>query len=100
MRREGYIIEEIVAYPNMAQSFDQVLEGKRQTKPTGTLALGASGGGNCGALGTDCRWQLYHCRRLQGAHNHRGWQGEAYSSAYNERPYSLSLIHISEPTRH
>ena len=27
MRREGHIIEEIVAYPNMAQSFDQVLRG-------------------------------------------------------------------------
>lgn len=27
MRREGYIIEEIVAYPNMSQSFDQVLQG-------------------------------------------------------------------------
>ncbi|WP_217938928.1 MULTISPECIES: reverse transcriptase domain-containing protein [Muribaculaceae] len=32
MRREGYIIEEIVAYPNMAQSFDQVLEGKRRKR--------------------------------------------------------------------
>ncbi len=27
MRREGHIIEEIVAYPNMAQSFEQVLRG-------------------------------------------------------------------------
>jgi len=27
MRREGHIIEEIVAYPNMSQSFDQVLRG-------------------------------------------------------------------------
>lgn len=27
MRREGHIIEEIVAYPNMAQSFDRVLRG-------------------------------------------------------------------------
>lgn len=27
MRREGHIIEEIVSYPNMAQSFDQVLRG-------------------------------------------------------------------------
>lgn len=30
MRREGYIIEEIVAYPNMAQSFDQVLRGTKR----------------------------------------------------------------------
>lgn len=27
MRREGYIIEEIVDYANMADSFDQVLRG-------------------------------------------------------------------------
>lgn len=27
MRREGHIIEEITAYPNMSQSFDQVLRG-------------------------------------------------------------------------
>ena len=27
MRREGHIIEEIVAYPNMSQAFDQVLRG-------------------------------------------------------------------------
>lgn len=30
MRREGHIIEEIVAYPNMAQSFDQVLRGTKR----------------------------------------------------------------------
>lgn len=30
MRREGHIIEEIVAYPNMAQSFDQVLRGSKR----------------------------------------------------------------------
>lgn len=27
MHRDGHIIEEIVAYPNMAQSFEQVLRG-------------------------------------------------------------------------
>lgn len=30
MRREGHIIEEIIAYPNMAQSFDQVLRGTKR----------------------------------------------------------------------
>lgn len=32
MRREGHIIEEIVAYPNMAQSFDQVLRGTKRKR--------------------------------------------------------------------
>ncbi len=32
MRREGYIIEEIVEYSNMAESFDQVLRGSKRKK--------------------------------------------------------------------
>ncbi len=32
MRRDGHIIEEIVAYPNMAQSFEQVLRGTRRKR--------------------------------------------------------------------
>ena len=32
MRREGHIIEEIVEYSNMAESFDQVLRGSKRKK--------------------------------------------------------------------
>ena len=32
MRREGYIVEEIVDYSNMAESFDQVLRGSKRKK--------------------------------------------------------------------
>ena len=32
MRREGHIIEEIVEYSNMAESFDQVLSGTKRKK--------------------------------------------------------------------
>ena len=32
MRREGYIIEEIVDYSNMSESFDQVLRGKKRKR--------------------------------------------------------------------
>lgn len=30
MRREGYIIEEIIDYSNMSESFDEVLRGKKR----------------------------------------------------------------------
>lgn len=30
MRREGYIIEEIVEYSNMSDSFDKVLRGRKR----------------------------------------------------------------------
>ncbi len=32
MRREGHIVEEVVEYPNMAESFDQVLRGSKRKK--------------------------------------------------------------------
>lgn len=32
MRREGHIIEEVVEYSNMAESFDQVLSGTKRKK--------------------------------------------------------------------
>ena len=32
MRREGYIIKEIVDYSNMAESFNQVLRGKKRKR--------------------------------------------------------------------
>lgn len=36
-----------------------------EAEPTRSLALGASGGGNRGALHSDCRRQLFRCRRIQ-----------------------------------
>jgi hypothetical protein len=32
MRREGYIIEEIIDYSNMSESFDEVLRGKKRKR--------------------------------------------------------------------
>lgn len=32
MRREGYIIEEIIDYSNMSESFDKVLRGKKRKR--------------------------------------------------------------------
>ena len=93
MHRQGYIVEEIADYSNMAESFDQVLRGsKRKKKPPGTLPACAQGRGASGTYRKN-QDRYIHRQGLPGEGNRGGWKNATYPDTHHEGPHRRPRNH-------